>query len=294
MNAASKTQRGDVRVLLFVFLIALFVGGISAYYLWSGPQENLDAASGERQDVGKQESGDKDTGSEKAIAESDKPIGPSFAGHWKDEFSGATCLPWTVVRPLQGSVSLTEYPGQLSIQTEVGSIWGKKRDDELAKLAPNLHVLANPAKSHDSWQLTTELVEFSPKGQFHQAGLLIYQDDDNYIKFVIQYNTRVKANLGFSYERDGQAKANRSIFDLKQPHVWLRVQRHAEVYQAFVSYDGEQFTPVGEISWSGQPSHVGLIAKQGDNFLLEKIAARFNFFAFDVLDDATAEPSGGQ
>lgn len=204
----------------------------------------------------------------------------------RDEFEGSDAIVWDIIRENPDNVSLTKHPGELTIMTEMGSMW--QAEDPQVNLPKNLHVVPNPARPDEDWQLTTQLIGFQPVGPFHQAGLLVYQDDDNYIKLVVQFNSTATRALGFSSERNAEAKANRSDIDPAQPDVWLRIIHRGDVYQALTSYDGENYEPRGEITWDGDASRIGLLAKQGGNPAPPSIDARFGFFELQKLPkDAT-------
>ncbi len=199
----------------------------------------------------------------------------------RDEFEGSNPIVWDVIRENPDSVSLTKHPGELTIMTEMGSMW--QAEDPDVNLPKNLHLVANPAGPDEDWRLTTQLINFQPVGPFHQAGLLVYQDDDNYIKLVVQFNSSATRALGFSSERTAKATPNRSDIDPDQPDVWLRIICRGDIYQAMLSYDGKSYEPRGEITWDGDASRIGLLAKQGGNPAPPSIEARFGFFELQKL-----------
>ncbi len=137
-----------------------------------------------------------------------------------DGFDGQLGLNWQVVRPDPSHVSLTRHPGRLTITTQKGSIhgpdggtagyeaellqqWGKgignsaeeggqKRgnvNDPIASRATkNLHLIDNPLARDADFTVTTCVVNFDPHKQYQQAGLILYSDDDNYMKWTYEFN----------------------------------------------------------------------------------------------------------
>jgi hypothetical protein len=55
-------------------------------------------------------------------------------------------------------------------------------------LAKNLYLIDNPIARNGDFSVTTSLVNFAPAAQYQQAGLLISDDDDNYMKWTYEAN----------------------------------------------------------------------------------------------------------
>lgn len=219
---------------------------------------------------------------------------PQDAVLLRDEFLGATTLDWHVVRPNDAKVSLDTHLDELTILTEGGSIW---KTQPVAARAKNLYLVDNPVTPDGDWQITTCLVDFQTVVLFQQAGLLIYQDDDNYVKLVCQHNTQMGQTVSLAYEDKGDATPGRFQIEPNPPKLWLRIVVRRQTYQASFSYDGEEFIPAGAVTWRGQPKQVGLIAKNGGNPAAEPAEARFDFFELTQLAPETAaagQSSAGQ
>lgn len=78
---------------------------------------------------------------------------------------------------------------------------------------------------------------------FQQFVLLIYQDDDNYIK--LNYGMNMSTGCQFLFEKDGSEKKSFGV-GLSAQTVFLRVIKSGNVYTAYVSSDGNEFLQVGE------------------------------------------------
>ena len=90
---------------------------------------------------------------------------------YRDDFDGADLgAGWEVVRRDQG---LVVCGGTLKIPTAQGDVYGGDNN------AKNIVLRAAPA---GPWTMTTK-IKHAGNRQYHQAGLIVYGDDDNYTKF---------------------------------------------------------------------------------------------------------------
>lgn len=78
---------------------------------------------------------------------------------------------------------------------------------------------------------------------FQQFVLLVYQDDDNYIK--LNYGMNTGTGCQFLFEKDGSEKKSFGV-GLSSQTVFLRMVKSGNVYSAYVSPDGNEFLQVGE------------------------------------------------
>jgi len=180
-----------------------------------------------------------------------------------DTFKGKLKLEWKVVRPDPTHVSLTKSRGKLTITTQPGSIYGDELDVEEAVAAKNVYLIPNPARGREGFVVTTCIESFHPKKPYQQAGLVVYDDDDNYVKWVMEH-ARYGPSFTFVHETnrvafgDYNAIPNEAGLD----RLWLRLTKRANFYQYAYSIDGEEFTVVDEVAWGdGTPQFVGILAK---------------------------------
>jgi len=107
---------------------------------------------------------------------------PAQGGFFRDDFDGPTLSPeWSWINEDASMWSLTERPGYLRIHTQSGTL------DEANNSARNVFLRAAPALPY---VLSTRF-ELYPTQEFHEAGLLVYQDADNYVKLSRLYSTRL-------------------------------------------------------------------------------------------------------
>ena len=95
---------------------------------------------------------------------------PTVNAFFRDDFSGALSEGWTWIREDSQHWSLSEKPGALRIILDPTNCRG---------VPGNLPLVAPPK---GDYQMET-LVEFNPTANFQLAGLIVYQDDYNYVKF---------------------------------------------------------------------------------------------------------------
>lgn len=227
-------------------------------------------------------------------AEADQGGGTATAGadfRIRDDFEGELALAWQPVRPDPTHVSLDKHSGKLTIRTQRGTIHGNEKSDALSQgtQAKNLYLIANPAPKGGDFVLTTRLVSFHPTTSWQQAGLMVYNDDDNYLKCDLEYSRGVASNMVpvFLRETDQKSDFFSAVFKKECDTYWLRVTKRGKLYEYAYSPDDEGYVVVGEKPWGdGAPKFVGIFAKNGGNPLAGEIDAQFEFFEVRPLNDA--------
>ena len=101
---------------------------------------------------------------------------------WKESFAAAPAAPWAWIRENPATHRLA--PNGLEIRLEPGGLMGGGKD------AKNILVRPLPEKA----SAVGVNLRFDPVEQYEQAGLILYGDDDNYIKLVRKWWT---ANPGW-------------------------------------------------------------------------------------------------
>ncbi|MBI1900868.1 MAG: DUF1349 domain-containing protein [Planctomycetia bacterium] len=198
-----------------------------------------------------------------------------------EAFDGKLSLNWKPVRPDPSHVSLTKVKGALTITTQRGSIHRDEKNDAFGGgvQAKNIYVIDNPLSNTADFVVTTCVSEFLPNTVYQQAGLICYDDDDNYLKFGYE----------FDWQRGGQAfcilteTAAQSEFKYVDPapglnRFWVRLTKRGAKYEYAFSKDGKEFKVCGEKEWGGAPKMIGLLAKNGGNKAAPEIDATFEFF----------------
>lgn len=190
-----------------------------------------------------------------------------------DGFDGKLALDWKQIRRDTAHQSLTKNPGKLTITTQYGSIHGPGRP----VLPKNLYLVDIPANAEATFVITTCLEGFQPRTPWNQAGLMVYSDDDNYLKFVYQTSGGSPYLKGIA-EIEGKAMHTDLAVPVPTDRLWLRLIRRGNLYECSSSSDGKSFTAYADVSWSGSPKQTGILAKNGYSPNAAEIDAAFDCF----------------
>jgi beta-xylosidase len=151
---------------------------------------------------------------------------------WIDNFDDTTLdSRWAWVREDPAFWSLTTNPGYLQITAQNGGLHGTGGDQE--------NILLTPAPSGD-FMIITKL-DFAPYENYQIAGLLIYEDEDNYLYLGRGYADGSKVR--FRNEIDGITTTE--TMDVPQTSIYLRIIRDNNIYFGFYSLDGSNWEFVG-------------------------------------------------
>lgn len=184
---------------------------------------------------------------------------------------------WNWVREDPTHWTLENYPGFLTITTQIGGLFGPGGDTK------NLLLQEVPL---GDFAMEARL-NFLPTENFHGAGLIVYLDDDNYIKLIRAFCNVPGGCVGngiyFDHEAGG-ATVGSNFATLKSYTniAYLRLVRTGNTYAAYVSQDGGVWDFIGSHTAAFTPTQVGLIADHGPASIATN--AYFNYFA---LDDRT-------
>jgi regulation of enolase protein 1 (concanavalin A-like superfamily) len=204
--------------------------------------------------------------------------GPEFRLY--DGFDGKFQLNWEPVRPDSTHMSLTKNPGKLTLTTQRGGIYGG-----VGPSAKNFYLIRNPVAEGGDFVLTTCIESFRPTMHWQQAGLLVYDDDDNYLKCDIE---RGKTDVRFACIREtaGEPTSETDWPGIDAERVWIRVIKRGETYERAYSTDGREFVSGGMVDWgNGAPKWIGIVAKNGPTGA-DEIDAAFDFFEIRLLTSA--------
>jgi uncharacterized protein (TIGR03067 family) len=205
-----------------------------------------------------------------------------------DGFDEKLELDWKIIRPDPTHVSLDKTPGKLTITTQTSSIHLNETGRNARVPAKNLYLIRGPSAEGNDFVLTTCIESFHPREYSHQAGLLVYDDDDNYFKWVIEWNGgRPRFNLLRETDQQSIIEVRPDVPEAQR--VWLRLIKRGNLYERSFSTDGEEYLSVGEREWGGDaPKWVGILAKNGSGGGASEIDASFDFFEARSLTNAEA------
>lgn len=183
---------------------------------------------------------------------------------------------WHVIRPDSASpVSLVPGTG-LQIASRYGDLY------QTSNSAGNL--VARTLEG--SWNVTVHLdTDVIPSKIYQQAGLLIYQDDDNYIKLADIYDNKGEAEIQFGQESQGVwTEYGRTM--ISSEGYDLRVEKKGCEYTFWFKADGQDWVRAGSAQADYDQVNLVLFAFNGEQNQ-PAMQASFKNVIFDQLADKT-------
>lgn len=188
-----------------------------------------------------------------------------------DEFTAPSLAPhWFWIREDPTHWSLKTRPGYLRITTQRGDIAGTLHWD-------SRNLLVQGTRAGD-FVLQTR-VRIQPSYDFQQGGLIVYANDDNYVKLVRSHVLKDGGNVMELIDEQGGKMKFLSLRLLAQ-EVYLRLTRSGTTYKGEYSLSGkpaEWFT-VGSTSATLSAPKVGLIAISGPLLNVPELPVDFDYF----------------
>ncbi len=180
-------------------------------------------------------------------------VGAGPASDYKADFSKALDKGWSFVREDKADWRLKD--GKLQLLAQPSNIWGKKNNKTENFL---LRALPGPKAAVEV------TVDFNPRKEYEQAGLMIYLDDDNYIKFDRELYGGQSCTLVL--ESKAKPKVVKKI-PFREGPLRLRLEISDGKVKAMVKAPGgKEWTAHGETTLPGDSEEVkvGLFALLGD------------------------------
>ncbi len=176
---------------------------------------------------------------------------------FNDEFEESQLgTDWSIVREdpahwRMGGVAIRRWSGYLTIDTQAGDL-------ETANDARN--IVLRPIPPGDFAAETLASIYIPLDTNYQQGGLIIYLNDDNYIKLAHIY--RDGSQLEMEVEKDGVITQRDAVYLIDDTR--LRIERRGEDYAAYFSANGVTWHPLGEPVAADWPdARVGLTAYTG-------------------------------
>jgi cytochrome c len=214
--------------------------------------------------------------------------GMCFAGR-SDDFLGAELDEdrWTVLNRDQ---NLAVEDGHLVVPTTTTDFYGTDNTT-----VPNLVLQDLP----DGPFTATAKLTLPARQQYQQAGLLIWEDQDNYAKMVIQGRSQAAdpATRIFQFIREENAQpnevgeSNSAALGADYPDtVYVRFVSDGENLQAAYSADGTDFTTMPQTKSIAdlENARIGLVSLKGNGTASPVLDAQFDWFHITPDDTATA------
>ncbi len=192
-----------------------------------------------------------------------------FISH-SDEFNNSSVgTQWDWLRQNPANINLSKNKGALTITSEVGDV------SESTNNARN--VLLQSA--NNDWTIETKLTCSRIPSQPENAGILVYENDDNFVKLmfraVIKTTRMGRANenqiqpgtIDLIIEENGITKSL-ATFNLKNEitgnnSLILKLEKKGSIYTAFYSLDGQKFETLGTAHMLLKDIKAGLIVCDG-------------------------------
>jgi beta-glucosidase len=182
-----------------------------------------------------------------------------------DEFNDSSVgNQWEWIRENPVNYSLSKKSGALTISSEPGDV------SEAANNGKNILLQS----ANNDWTIETKLVASRTPSQPENAGILAYQNDDNFVKLMFRAvikTTREKGvqpgTIDLIIEENGIAKSLVS-FNLKEEitknnDLRLKLVKKGSLYTAYYSVDGDKFELLGTAEMLLKDIKAGLIVSDG-------------------------------
>jgi hypothetical protein len=111
---------------------------------------------------------------------------------------------------------------------------------------PGSAILVGP-RIGDTDDITGRML-FSPEHAVQQAGLLVFEDADRYVKLGRQFLSRTALEFGMETHAIYQKPPNTFIYDADAQNgepMWLSVRRDHSIFKAYISPNGTEWRPFG-------------------------------------------------
>lgn len=178
---------------------------------------------------------------------------------------------WDIIRPNESGISLDRERGMI-ITSENGDLY------QGTNTTKNLVV----REAKGNWTASVNVhVDPMPAQQYQQAGMLIYVDDDNYIKLCTIYQSNAQ-QVQFGIE-NGAQWSDKTVTPVAGNDFIFRITKNGSTYQGAYSTDGgASFTDVGEVQAEYETPKVTVFAMNG-NTSVGSINAEFKSVDFEAL-----------
>jgi len=185
---------------------------------------------------------------------------------FSDDFDGTFDSAWNWIRDDDEQWNLTDNPGMLRVNlAQVPDVYQ----------APPSTLFVRSIQE-ENFEIVTHIF-FEPVRNFQRAGLVIYEDDENFISLLRAYvdvagfpgNAIYFDNI-FNSETDPQN------FTTKTSHpseVYLKIRKVGDTYSAYYSEEGENWNPIGAHISQIEPVSIGLLIAETD----QPISVDFDF-----------------
>ncbi|MDR1293868.1 MAG: Ig-like domain-containing protein, partial [Bifidobacteriaceae bacterium] len=139
---------------------------------------------------------------------------------------------WSWLNPNPAGV--TYGSGGVDVETSTDGLWLGNTSDRPA------NILVHPVAG--DWMATVELEATGLDNNYEQVVLGVYDDSNNYIKLA--RSAENGGSFQYAQETNGNGDLGSAVATAAT-HVWLRLLKTGDGYEAFTSTDGTSFTQLG-------------------------------------------------
>jgi len=134
----------------------------------------------------------------------------------------------------------------------------------------------------EDMEVTIKMADYKPEQAWEEAGMFIWQDEDNWYKFQVANNGKF-VQLDCAGLIDGKVKEFRSP-RYEQDSIYFRIKRKQEIFYFLYSSDGEKFVCLGLTRAQAYTEpQMGFFAAQYPNHTKPNVA-KFDFFEVKGLE----------
>jgi len=200
--------------------------------------------------------------------------GSSTSGNlvFREDFEGRFDSDWAWTNAEDDQWNLTDNPGFLQVNLT--------RTSDVFEGGPD--TLLQRRIEEDNFEITTRVL-FEPGRNFQRAGLVIYEDPNNFVGLLRAY-ADVSGNPGnaiyfdhVSQDAPGYDDADYRNFSTRiadPSEVYLKLRREGNTYTGYYSLDGQAWTLVGTHTSTIDPVSYGILTGRSD----QSISAEFDYF----------------
>ncbi|TLD42471.1 MAG: Ammonium transporter [Candidatus Jettenia ecosi] len=183
---------------------------------------------------------------------------------YEDEFESQTLDPsWLIIRENQSDWNLLVHPGYLRITTKAENLWQINVNNKIK--------LLRGAPLGD-FEVVTK-VTYNPKQKFQQAGVIMYESDDNYVMLTRQMDDVDNVEMSRELSRMSGSKSVPTTLTT----LYLKLTKSGENVTGSFSGDGNSWTTVDVISGAKlERPKVGIVGFNAQ--LNTTVDADFDFF----------------
>lgn len=193
---------------------------------------------------------------------------------FQDDFEDSIDTEWQWIRENDKKWSLTNNPGWLEIHAGSGHVSKSETENILVRQIPE-----------GNFELETKLI-FEPVTNYQFAGLLIYENDANFIQYGRAYCVDDPRCVGDGLYLDNTMRGEFIIGDnyaTSAPDtdtLYLRFRREGNTFTSYLSEDGIEWQMLGSHANNMDPIYVGLVAGQS---IYSFQPAQFDYFIINAL-----------